>query len=135
LPGIITKVFGDIANNFGEVTTPLDTTMLLSLLGSESSERVLIFILARNEGYATEIARFFDSDLYAIQRQLEKLESGGVLASRMAGRTRLYVLNPRYPFLKELKALLEKAFSFYPEDVRERLVMNRRRPRRRGKPL
>lgn len=115
--------------------TVLDVVMLQSLLGSESSERVLVFILARNEGYATEIARFFDSGLYAIQRQLEKLKLGGVLASRTAGRTRLYMLNPRYPFLKELKALLEKALSFYPEDVRERLIMNRRRPRRRGKPL
>jgi hypothetical protein len=133
--GIITKTLGDIAISIGEITTTLDIVMLRSLLGSESSERVLLFILARNEGYATEIARFFDSDLYAIQRQLEKLESGGVLASRTAGRTRLYVLNPRYPFLKELKALLEKVFSFYPEEVRERLIMNRRRPRRRGKLL
>jgi predicted transcriptional regulator len=109
--------------------------MLQSLLGSESSERVLIFILTRNEGYATEIARFFQTDLYAIQRQLEKLESGGVLVSRTAGRTRLYTLNPRYPFIKELKALLYRAFLFYPEELHERLVMNRRRPRRSGRPL
>jgi len=109
--------------------------MLQPLLGSESSERVLVFILARDEGYATEIARFYDADLYAIQKQLEKLELGGVLVSFTVGRTRLYAFNPRYPFLKELKALLEKALSFYPEEIRERLVMNRRRPRRRGKPL
>jgi hypothetical protein len=109
--------------------------MLEPLLGSESSERVLVFILARDEGYATEIARFFDKGLYAIQRQLDKLESGGILASRTAGRTRLYKFNPRYPFLKELMNLIEKALSFYPEEVRERLVMNRRRPRQRSKPL
>ena len=109
--------------------------MLQPLLGSESTERVLIFILARDEGYATEIARFFETDLFGIQNQLNKLESGSVLVSRSVGRTRLYTFNPRYPFLKELKSLLEKAFSFYPEDVRERLLMNRRRPRRRGKPL
>ncbi|MBU2610912.1 MAG: winged helix-turn-helix domain-containing protein [Chloroflexi bacterium] len=109
--------------------------MLEPLLGSESSEQVLVFILARNEGYATEIARFFGADLYAIQRQLEKLEAGSVLVSREAGRTRLYEFNPRYPFLKELKSLLEKVLSFYPEETREKLLMNRRRPRRRGKPL
>ena len=109
--------------------------MLQPLLGSESSERVLIFILARDEGYATEIARFFETDLYGIQKQLEKLELGGVLVSRTAGRTRLYTFNPRYPFLDQLLALLEKALSFYPEDTKERLLMNRRRPRRRGKPL
>lgn len=109
--------------------------MLSPLLGSENSERVLIFILKREEGYAREIARFFDVALYAIQKQLEKLEKGGILVSRKVGRTRLYDYNPRYPFLKELTALLEKAYSFYPEDVREKLEMNRRRPRRKGKPL
>ena len=97
--------------------------MLEPLLGSESSERVLVFILARDEGYATEIARFFGIGLYAIQKQLDKLESGGILASRTAGRTRLYKFNPRYPFLKELMNLIEKALSFYPEEVRERLAM------------
>jgi hypothetical protein len=108
--------------------------MLEPILGSESSERVLIFILARDQGYATEIARFFGSKLYAIQKQLEKFELGGVLVSRTAGRTRLYEFNPRYPFLKELKSLLEKALSYYPEAEQEKLLMNRRRPRRRGKP-
>jgi predicted transcriptional regulator len=109
--------------------------MLTPLLGTENSERVLIFLLARSEGYAREIAQFFNANLYAIQRQLEKLEAGSILVSRTAGRTRLYQLNPRYPFLVELKQLLEKVLSFYPEDVRESLMMNRRRPRKRGKPL
>ncbi len=109
--------------------------MLEPILGSENKERVLIFLIARNEGYPTEIANFFDIDLYGIQNQLDTLEYGGVLISRKVGRTRVYSFNPRYPFLKELKALLEKAFSFYPEEERERLVMIRRRPRRRGKPL
>jgi hypothetical protein len=95
----------------------------------------MLFLLARNEGYAREIAQFFDTNLYAIQRQLDKLETGGVLVSRTAGRTRLYQFNLRYPFLNELKQLLEKALSFYPQDVRENLVMNRRRPRKRDKPL
>lgn len=109
--------------------------MLEPILGSKSIERVLIFILAREEGYAREIARFFESALDPIQKQLEKLEGGGVLVSRTAGRTRLYEFNPRYPFLKELRNLLEKALSFYTEEEREQLLMNRRRPRRSGKPL
>ena len=109
--------------------------MLKPLFGTENSERVLIFLLTRNEGYAREIAQFFDTNLYAIQRQLDKLESGGVLVSHTAGRTRLYQFNPRYPFLNELRQLLEKALAFYPEGVRENLMMNRRRPRKRDKPL
>ena len=109
--------------------------MLEPILGSANSERVLIFITAREEGYAREIARFFETGLDTIQQQLERLEFGGVLVSRAAGRTRLYSLNPRYPFLEELKALLNKALTFYPEDLREDLIMNRRRPRRADKPL
>lgn len=109
--------------------------MIEVLLGSKNVERVLIYILAREEGYPREIARFFETDLKSIQNQMDKLEAGGVLVSRSVGRTRPYVFNPRYPFLLELKALLEKAFSFYPVKEQEELKMNRRRPRAKGKQL
>jgi hypothetical protein len=97
--------------------------MLEPILGSLSSERVLLFILAKEEGYAREIARFYETDLDPIQKQLDKLELGDVLVSRMVGRTRLFSFNPGYSFLEELKGLLEKALSFYPADVRDRLIM------------
>jgi len=109
--------------------------MLESILGSLNCERVLVYLIARNEGYARGIARFFETSLGPVQKQLEKLEAGGVLFSRLVGRTRLYAFNPRYPFFQELRGLLEKVLSFYPEEMREELLMNRRRPRRRGKPL
>jgi DNA-binding transcriptional ArsR family regulator len=109
--------------------------MLAPLLGSKGSENVLIFITARAEGYAREISQFFRMDISTVQNQLDKLENGGILVSQSKGRTRLYTFNPRYPFLNELKQLLEKALSFYPEEEREKLVLNRRRPRRRGKVL
>ncbi len=109
--------------------------MLEPIVGSKSSEQVFIFLVARNEGYATEIAKFFSADLYAIQKQLERLENSEVLVSKKIGRTRVYQFNPRYPFLKELKGLLERVLSFYPNDIQESLVMNRRRPRKKDKPL
>lgn len=109
--------------------------MLESLFGSTSCERVLIFLAARDEGYAREIATFYTTSLAPVQKQLDKLEAGGLLASRTVGRTRLYVFNPRYPFLAELKALLTKALSFYDQDLQSRLLLDRRRPRRRAKPL
>jgi hypothetical protein len=70
-----------------------------------------------------------------IQKQLDKLEAGGVLVSREVGKTRPYVFNPRYPFLNELKALLGKALSFYSQEEQDKFMMNRRRPRARGKTL
>lgn len=109
--------------------------MLEPILGSKSSEQALIFLVARETGYPTEIARFFDADLYAIQKQLERLEDADVLVSSKVGRTRVFQFNPRYPFLDELKSLLEKSLSYYPEDIRENLLLNRRRPRKKDKPL
>jgi hypothetical protein len=108
--------------------------MLESLLGSTSCERVLLYIHAREEGYPREIARFFEVDYRPIRNQLDKLEAGGILRSRSAGRTRLYAFNPRCPFLRELRALLDKVMTFCPADLKERLLMERRRPRRRSKP-
>ena len=109
--------------------------MLEPVLGSVNRERILLYLHSRKEGYAREISRFFRTDLDPIQKQLERLENGGVLYSRSAGRTRLFGLNPRYPFLGELRALLDKVVVFLPPDERERLVKARTRPRRRGKPL
>jgi hypothetical protein len=109
--------------------------MLEALFGSVNRERVLVFLFARKEGYAREIARYYKSDLDPIQKQLERLELGGILFSRTIGRTRLYSFNPRYPFIKELGAILEKALSFYSKNERESLTHVRRRPRRKGKPL
>ena len=62
--------------------------MLESLFGSVNRERVLIYLLARDEGYAREMARFYQTDLLGIQKQLAKLEEGGVLDSRQAGQDR-----------------------------------------------
>jgi predicted transcriptional regulator len=109
--------------------------MLEVLFGSITMERVLIYIYARKEGYAREIARFFDADLTPVQNQLKKLENGSILVSKLVGRTRLYYLNPRYPFIKELNKLLEKAIGFLSEQDKEKLVIYRTRPRRSRKPI
>jgi hypothetical protein len=119
----------------GHVAVKRGCSMLQPIFGSENRENVLIFLWARGEGYPRQIARFFNSELSSIQDQLDRLEGGGVVVSRLLGRTRMYQFNPEYAFLDELKALLGKAVSFYPRDRIEELTMDRRRPRRRGKPL
>ena len=132
---ILTNIVGDMTNIIGFITKKVGDVMLEPIVGSKSSEQVFIFLVAREEGYATEIAKFFDADLYAIQKQLERLENSDVLVSKKVGRTRVYQFNPRYPFLNELKGLLEKVLSFYPGGIKEKLLMNRRRPRKKDKPL
>ena len=109
--------------------------MLGSLLGSVNKERVLVYVAARGRGYAREMARFFAAPLYPVQNALDRLEQAGVLVSRAVGNTREYELNPRYAARVELLALVNRALSLYPPALRDALVMNRSRPRRKGKPL
>lgn len=108
--------------------------MLEAILGSLNSERVLMFLVNRDKGYAKEIADFYQVALSPIQKQLDKLELGSVLASEKIGRTRLYCFNPRYPLLNELNLFLTKALIYYPESMRIKLKKGRTRPRRSGKP-
>jgi len=108
--------------------------MLGELIGSVNKERALIYLIARDRGYARKIARFFDAPLDPIQKALDGLERSGVLVSRTVGSTREYEFNPRYPMRDELRTLLEKALSLYPKELRDELRIARKRPRRKGKP-
>jgi DNA-binding transcriptional ArsR family regulator len=109
--------------------------MLESLFTSKTKEQILLYITARNEGYAREIANYYKKSLSLVQSQLDKLEYGNILYSKRIGKTLMYYFNPRYTFLKELRLLLNKAFEFLPVQEKEKLINVRKRPRRKGKPL
>lgn len=106
-----------------------------SILGSLSRERVLTFIAAREQGYAHEIIEFWKCPDRPIKRELNRLESDGVLVAKAYGRTIVYNMNPRYFLRNELTALLLRIVEAYPPEWRERLLLNRRRPRAKGKPV
>lgn len=108
--------------------------MLEALFGNQNVERILFFLLKQGEGYPRAIAQNFGETLSAIQKQLKRLELGGVVVSRLVGRTRVYQINPRYPFKRELEAFLEKAFQAVPEEQVRKFYTRRNRPRRAGKP-
>ena len=109
--------------------------MLGNLLGWVNKERVLVYLAARQHGYAREIARFFKAPLFPVQIALDGLEAAGALISRLVGTTLEYEFNPRYPAKDQLVALVNRALDLYPANIRDQLVMTRTRPRRRGKPL
>ena len=109
--------------------------MLKSILGNSVKERILLYLLTHKEVHLREISSAFKGHHTSYLNQLKIMEKGGVLTSRLKGRTRLYVFNPRYPFLTELKALLEKAIKFMPKKEKEKYYTPRLRPRRAGKPL
>lgn len=109
--------------------------MLDSLFGNATIEKVLLYLQNYKEGYATEIASTFSISLSMVQKQLKRLEEGGIIVSQAKGRTRIFLWNPRYPFRKELQSLLEKSFEFLPENEIKKYYRKRQRPRRIGKPL
>lgn len=109
--------------------------MLESLFGNSTIEKILYFVSVYGEAYAKQMSDIFSIPVNGIQQQLRRLEEGGVFVSQLKGKTRLYQFNPRYPFLKELKALLDKAVSLLQENEIEKYYRRRARPRRRGKRL
>jgi hypothetical protein len=108
--------------------------MLETLFGNPNIERVLFYLQRFGEGYPRAIAANFDVPLTPIQQQLRRLEQGSLVVSRLVGRTRVFQINPRYPFKKELEALLATAFQALPETQIKKYYMQRTRPRRQGKP-
>ncbi len=109
--------------------------MFKGIFGSEIKGKILLYIYSNGESYPTEIARRFNVYLFGVQNQMLNMERDGILYSKLKGNVRLFGLNPRYPFKNELNAFLEKSLRFISEEERREFYMNRRRPRRTGKPL
>lgn len=105
-----------------------------SPFGSASRTGALISLALMDESYPRELARILERPLFGIQKALLGLERDGLVASRMAGRTRLYRLNPRYFALKELRSLLGR-LAEAEDSLGARIEDLRRRPRRPGKRL
>jgi predicted ArsR family transcriptional regulator len=110
--------------------------MIISgLFGNETAEKVLLYLENSGEGYANGMARIFDKPVNQFQQQLERLEREGIVVSRKKGTVRIYQLNPRFAFIKELKALLKAALQILPDEITQKYFRERTRPRRAGKPL
>jgi DNA-binding IclR family transcriptional regulator len=108
---------------------------ILGIFGTDTTEKVLLYIACYGEGYANGIAETFKIPVSMIQRQLLRLESQGLLVSQLKGKTRMFLWNPRYPLLEEVQQLLRQALRLLPASEREAYYMKRTRPRRTGKPL
>lgn len=107
--------------------------MLEALFESKVKESILLYLYISGVSYSSELAKNFGFNLYTVQNQLNKLENGGVLYSQLKGNVRLYGINPRYPFKKELSALLEKVYGYLTDNVKEKYYIKRTRPRKAGK--
>ena len=109
--------------------------MLEPVFGNSTVEKILFVLEAYGQAYPAGLAKLFGIPVNGIQQQLKRLEDGGVVVSLIVGKTRFYQFNPRYPFLKELKTLIQRAIEYLPEKEIQKYYRNRTRPRRKGKPL
>lgn len=111
--------------------------MLEYLFGNPVIEKILFYLVVNQKCYPSQLKKVFQTPLYSFQRALGRLERGGVIVSHKEGKTLIYQFNPRYPFLNELEYFLEKAYKFFPADIRQKYYepIERKRPRCQGKPL
>jgi DNA-binding transcriptional ArsR family regulator len=108
--------------------------VMSSPFGGRTRTRALLAIRLLDESYARELARLLGSSLAGVQLALRGLERDGLVAARSVGRTRLFRLSPRYFAQDELQRYLLRLTEGAP-DLRRRVALLRRRPRRTGKPL
>ena len=109
--------------------------MYKALFGNNVVEQCLLYIVNYGEGHINGIAKTFGTSPGQVQRQLEKLEAGGILVSQFSGNTKNFRINPRLAVKAELTALVEKMLTLVPESETEKYFRERRRPRRTGKKL
>ena len=108
--------------------------MLAAIFGNSTTEQVLYYLRVNSEGYALGISTKLSRPISVIYKQLQRLEQGNVVVSKLMGRTRIYTLNPNWPFKKYLSALLDAAIDSQERKTFMKKYTERKRPRRSGKP-
>ena len=110
-------------------------SMLEGIFGNKTAEKVLLHIFHYGESHASAIANDFSTAVNPIIQQLNRFELAGVIVSKESGRSRIYSFNPKSPFTKPVKEIIEKAYESIPLSERQKIFETRRRPRRKGKPV
>ena len=108
---------------------------LEAIFGNKSAAQTLMFLQNYGEGHVNRIARTFEVSPTAIKRQLLRFESGGLLVSRVIGKSRVFTWNPRSSTARNLRMFLEAELEKLPREVQQQFFRQRQRPRRTGKPL
>lgn len=105
---------------------------LMGLYGSESAYQVLMYLQNYEKGYASQIARTYETSLNQIQNQLNKFEELGLLVSRKEGNARVFYFK-RSPVTDSLRRFLKDMLEMLPKATIKKYYRERRRPRRFGK--
>ncbi len=81
-------------------------------LKSKLTQKVLAFLfLEEEEFYASALAKRLELDRGNLIRKLHELEILGLLKSEVRGHEKYYKLDPKFPLIKEYKAIAQKTFG------------------------
>ncbi|MDO9062492.1 MAG: winged helix-turn-helix domain-containing protein [Bradyrhizobium sp.] len=89
---------------------------LSNALFSKVQQRVLALIFGHPERsfYASEIIRNVGSGTGAVERELSRLKSSGLVSVERVGNQKHYRANPNSPIYDELKRLVRKTVALGP---------------------
>lgn len=85
-------------------------------LRSELRRKLLTFFFMNRLArvYVRQLASALNVDSTNLSRELARLESDGLLRSETEGRQRYYSIDPQYPYLKAVFALLQGTIGIIP---------------------
>lgn len=109
--------------------------MLETILGNKTAARLMLYLYHYGEAFASGVSKDMSITLSQVQKQLDKFEMAGVLVSKKTGTVRIYEFNPKLGVVKKLKELIGAFYDSMPLEEKEEMFGERRRPRRRGKPV
>jgi DNA-binding transcriptional ArsR family regulator len=109
--------------------------MIEAIFGNATAAKVMLYLFHYGEAYTTGIAQDMGMARSQVQKQLDRFEASGILVSKLMGKVRIYSFNPKLGVIKKLKELIQVFYDAMPMEEREKLFSERRRPRRRGKPV
>ena len=104
------------------VADAVRTSHFGAALFTETQQRVLGFLFGQPERsfYAKELIKLTASGSGAVQRELKRLETSGLVTARWQGNQKHYQANPESPIFVELCSIAQKTFGL-AEPIRERL--------------
>lgn len=109
--------------------------MIEVIFGNKTAAKIMLYLFHYGEAYANGLARDMKITLSQVQKQLDKFELAGILVSKKMGTVRIYTFNPKLGVTKKIKELIQVFYESMSLEQREEMFHERRRPRRRGKPV
>ena len=77
----------------------------------------------------------YQISLSGVQKQFERFEEAGILVSKLVGKTRVYFFNKKSPTVKPFMDFIKIYYDGLSLEDKEKIFVERRRPRRPGKPV